>query len=130
MLRMPASDCRIATWAGAVGRPESGDYQAPGRATLLAMLTPTRDDVRTITRAALIGLELRKQDVIPEVLPPEIGITRDVRTVLVADVVESVRLMQEDEAGTVQRWRALSTTSFTGCCQDRTADWSRAWATD
>jgi class 3 adenylate cyclase/TolB-like protein len=45
--------------------------------------------------------------VIPEILPPETGTTRVVRTVLVADVVESVRLMQEDEAGTVQRWRAF-----------------------
>lgn len=44
---------------------------------------------------------------IPEILPPETGTTRVVRTVLVADVVESVRLMQEDEAGTVQRWRAF-----------------------
>ena len=43
----------------------------------------------------------------PEILPPEIDIARVVRTVLVADVVESVRLMQEDEAGTVQRWRAF-----------------------
>lgn len=31
---------------------------------------------------------------------------RVVRTVLVVDVVESVRLMQEDEAGTVHRWRS------------------------
>ena len=31
---------------------------------------------------------------------------RVVRTVLVVDVVESVRLMQEDEAGTVRRWRS------------------------
>lgn len=30
-----------------------------------------------------------------------------VRTVLVADVVESVRLMQEDEVGTVRRWRSF-----------------------
>ena len=52
------------------------------------------------------------------------------RTVLVADVVESVRLMQEDEAGTVQRWRAFvdhvvhRLAAGTG-----RADWSRAWAT-
>jgi adenylate cyclase len=32
---------------------------------------------------------------------------RVVRTVLVVDVVESVRLMQDDEEDTVQRWRAL-----------------------
>ena len=55
----------------------------------------------------MTGLEPRKKDVIPEILPPETGTTRVVRTVLVADVVESVRLMQEDEAGTVQRWRAF-----------------------
>ncbi len=32
---------------------------------------------------------------------------RVVRTVLVVDVVESVRLMQEDEAGTIRRWCAF-----------------------
>ncbi len=52
-------------------------------------------------------IEPRKTDVIPETLPTEIGFERVVRTVLVADVVESVRLMQEDEAGTVQRWRSF-----------------------
>jgi class 3 adenylate cyclase/tetratricopeptide (TPR) repeat protein len=57
--------------------------------------------------AALTGLETRKKDVIPEILPPEIEIARVVRTVLVADVVESVRLMQEDESGTVRRWRGF-----------------------
>ena len=55
----------------------------------------------------MTGLEPREKDVIPEILPPLIGTTRVVRTVLVVDVVESVRLMQEDEAGTVQRWRAF-----------------------
>jgi len=65
------------------------------------------DDARALRRASLTELEPRKKEVIPEILPPEIGTTRDVRTVLVADVVESVRLMQEDEAGTVQRWRAF-----------------------
>ena len=33
--------------------------------------------------------------------------TRVVRTVLVVDVVESVRLIQADEEGTVQRWRSF-----------------------
>jgi adenylate cyclase len=33
---------------------------------------------------------------------------RVVRTVLVVDVVESVRMMQEDEEGTVRRWRAFA----------------------
>ena len=51
-------------------------------------------------------IEPRKTDVIPETLPTE-SFERVVRTVLVADVVESVRLMQEDEAGTVQRWRSF-----------------------
>ena len=73
---------------------------------MLAALTPM-DDARALRRASLTGLEPRKKDVIPEILPPETGTTRVVRTVLVADVVESVRLMQEDEAGTVQRWRAF-----------------------
>lgn len=49
----------------------------------------------------------RKLDVIPENLPAVADIARVVRTVLVADVVESVRLMQADEAGTVQRWRSF-----------------------
>ena len=73
---------------------------------MLAALTPM-DDAHAFRRASLTGLEPRKKDVIPEILPPEIGTTRVVRTVLVVDVVESVRLMQEDEAGTVQRWRAF-----------------------
>ena len=57
--------------------------------------------------AALARLKPRNKDVVPEILPPEMEIARVVRTVLVADVVESVRLMQEDESGTVQRWRAF-----------------------
>ena len=43
----------------------------------------------------------------PEIWPPDTGTARVVRTVLFADLVESVRLMQEDEAGTVQRWRGF-----------------------
>ncbi|HUP05656.1 MAG TPA: adenylate/guanylate cyclase domain-containing protein [Caldimonas sp.] len=43
----------------------------------------------------------------PETVPTEIEIARVVRTVLVADLVESVRLMQDDESGTVQRWRGF-----------------------
>ncbi len=73
---------------------------------MLAALTPM-DDARALRRASLTELEPRKKDVIPEILPLETGTTRVVRTVLVVDVVESVRLMQEDEAGTVQRWRAF-----------------------
>lgn len=74
---------------------------------MLATLTSTVDDVRPIVRAPQTGLEPRKKDVSPEILPPVADIARVVRTVLVADVVESVRLMQEDEAGTVQRWRTF-----------------------
>jgi adenylate cyclase len=74
---------------------------------LLATLTSTVDDVRTIVRAPRTELESRKRDVSPEILPAAAYIARVVRTVLVADVVESVRLMQEDEAGTVQRWRTF-----------------------
>lgn len=44
---------------------------------------------------------------VPEQLPAQVDFARVVRTVLVADVVESVRLMQEDEEGTVQRWRSF-----------------------
>lgn len=44
---------------------------------------------------------------VPEQLPAHVDLARVVRTVLVADVVESVRLMQEDEEGTVQRWRSF-----------------------
>ncbi|HEU0201835.1 MAG TPA: adenylate/guanylate cyclase domain-containing protein [Burkholderiaceae bacterium] len=35
------------------------------------------------------------------------GVAQVVRTVLVIDVVESVRLIQQDEEGTVRRWRAF-----------------------
>lgn len=38
----------------------------------------------------------------------ELNRERVVRAVLVLDVVESVRLVQEDEAGAVQRWRAYA----------------------
>ncbi len=44
---------------------------------------------------------------VPEQLPAQADFARVVRTVLVVDVVESVRLMQEDEEGTVQRWRSF-----------------------
>jgi adenylate cyclase len=51
-------------------------------------------------------IEPRKTELVQNELPPELS-ERVVRTVLVADVVESVRLMQEDESGTIQRWRAF-----------------------
>jgi class 3 adenylate cyclase/TolB-like protein/tetratricopeptide (TPR) repeat protein len=47
----------------------------------------------------------RREDALAQALPSIDEPRRVIRTVLVADVVESVRLMQVDEAGTVQRWR-------------------------
>ena len=38
--------------------------------------------------------------------PSELVLERVVRAIVVVDVVESVRLVQEDEAGAVRRWRA------------------------
>ena len=43
--------------------------------------------------------------VIQENISPHAG--RVVRTIMVVDVVESVRMMQEDEEGAVRRWRAF-----------------------
>lgn len=62
---------------------------------------------RAFRRAQEMSHAQRVDCVIPENLAPVAEVVRVVRTVLVADVVESVRLMQEDEAGTVQRWRAF-----------------------
>jgi adenylate cyclase len=45
--------------------------------------------------------------VVKDNLPLLADLPRVVRAVLVVDVVESVRLMQEDEAGTIQRWRGF-----------------------
>ena len=58
-------------------------------------------------RTPVVGLAKRGEPVITEALPSVVELARVVRTVLVVDVVESVRLMQEDEAGTVQRWRSF-----------------------
>lgn len=44
---------------------------------------------------------------VPERLASLTEFERVVRTVLVADVVESVRLMQVDEEGTIEHWRAF-----------------------
>ena len=38
-------------------------------------------------------------------------LTRARRAIVVVDVVESVRLMQEDEAGFIERWRRFRTRS-------------------
>ena len=65
------------------------------------------DSAHPTGRAPVVGLAKRGEPVITEALPSVVELARVVRTVLVVDVVESVRLMQEDEAGTVQRWRSF-----------------------
>ena len=65
------------------------------------------DGAHPTGRAPEVGLAKRGEPVITETLPSVVELARVVRTVLVVDVVESVRLMQEDEAGTVQRWRSF-----------------------
>ncbi len=74
---------------------------------LLETLPLTKLDVDPVTRGRAAEIAPRKNFVIPEIFPAVDEVTRVVRTVLVVDVVESVRLMQEDEAGTVHRWRAF-----------------------
>jgi adenylate cyclase len=78
-----------------------------GNTVLLETLPLTKEDRRSVQWGRVAEIEPRKKNVIPEILPAVDEVTRVVRTVLVVDVVESVRLMQEDEAGTVQRWRAF-----------------------
>ena len=68
---------------------------------------PLVEQSRRASARPLSLLESRDDYVIPEALPSIEEPPRVIRTVLVADVVESVRLMQEDEAGTVQRWRGF-----------------------
>jgi adenylate cyclase len=65
------------------------------------------DGARRVFKAPAQGCPERVKRVLPENLASVVEVPRVVRTVLVADVVESVRLMQEDETGTVQRWRAF-----------------------
>ncbi len=74
---------------------------------LLATLPVTTEIGPPTGPASSAERERRKSNVIPEMLPPVADMARVVRTVLVADVVESVRLMQADESGTVQRWRSF-----------------------
>jgi class 3 adenylate cyclase/TolB-like protein len=74
---------------------------------LLESLPLKLEAPRSVRRDRADEIQPRKNDVIPEILPAVENVTRVVRTVLVVDVVESVRLMQEDETGTVQRWRAF-----------------------
>jgi adenylate cyclase len=77
------------------------------RPVLLERVPLTKEEVRPTALGSPVALNPREADVIADTLPLDAGIERVVRTVLVADVVESVRLMQEDEAGTIQRWRAF-----------------------
>jgi class 3 adenylate cyclase len=78
-----------------------------GNDVLLESLPVTTEIGPTTGPASSAERGLRKSSVIPENLPAVADIARVVRTVLVADVVESVRLMQADESGTVQRWRSF-----------------------
>ena len=78
-----------------------------GNTVLLESLPLTKETCRSVQGGQAAVIEPRKNRVIPEILPAVVDVTRVVRTVLVVDVVESVRLMQEDETGTVQRWRAF-----------------------
>jgi len=74
---------------------------------LLERLPLTREHSQSAPSLTPVASAPRKPNVIAQILPAEFEVTRVVRTVLVADVVESVRLMQEDEAGTIQRWRSF-----------------------
>jgi class 3 adenylate cyclase len=62
-----------------------------------------QDRAQPVALRALPAIASTFTDELPSFDEP----VRVVRTVLVVDVVESVRLMQEDEAGTVRRWRAF-----------------------
>ena len=60
---------------------------------------------------------------------PFITSERVVRTVLFVDVVESVRLMEEDEDGMIHRWLRLVDHESRTCCRATAAGSSRARAT-
>jgi len=45
------------------------------------------------------------------------------KVVMVLDLVESVRLMAQDEAGVVQRWQGFCAMSTGQCCPRMTEDW-------
>jgi class 3 adenylate cyclase/TolB-like protein len=74
---------------------------------LLERLPLAKENTRPARSVVPVEVAPRKPNVIAQSLASELEVTRVVRTVLVVDVVESVRLMQDDEAGTVQRWRAF-----------------------
>jgi adenylate cyclase len=78
-----------------------------GNAVPLEHLPLTQERIRPVWSGAPVAVAPRKPNVIAQSLPSEFEVARVVRTVLVVDVVESVRLMQEDEAGTIRRWRSF-----------------------
>ena len=72
-----------------------------------AELAPAVGTTRVLPTVVNFDLAKRARSVVNESFPLLAETTRVVRTVLVVDVVESVRLMQDDEAGAVQRWRSF-----------------------
>jgi len=78
-----------------------------GNAVPLEHLPLTQEKIRPVWSGAPVDVAPRKPNVIAQSLPSEFEVARVVRTVLVVDVVESVRLMQDDEAGTIRRWRSF-----------------------
>lgn len=82
-------------------------HNREGNAVPLEQLPLTQEKIRPVWSGATVAVAPRKPNVIAQSLPSEFEVARVVRTVLVVDVVESVRLMQEDEAGTIRRWRSF-----------------------
>lgn len=72
-----------------------------------ANLAPSVDAARVLPTVLSFDLAKRVRPVVNESATLLAETTRVVRTVLVVDVVESVRLIQEDEEGTIQRWRSF-----------------------
>ena len=70
-------------------------------------LTPSRTAAPVLPTVLSFDASKRVRPVVNEIAPLLAETTRVVRTVLVVDVVESVRLIQADEEGTVQRWRSF-----------------------
>jgi adenylate cyclase len=66
---------------------------------VLAALTPNHDNDPAARQGSLM---------ITEAIATAADFASVVRSILVVDVVESVRLMQADEAGTVRRWRSFA----------------------
>ena len=72
-----------------------------------ANLAPSVSTARLLPTALSFDLAERARPVVNESASLLAETTRVVRTVLVVDVVESVRLIQADEEGTIQRWRSF-----------------------